>query len=165
MWRWSLHSAYWALLQRLCSSSCSDTVADHPALRQQTPRQDRPYLSRPALAFFEYTGSLNQQILPHHFVILLFRIPCNRVPQDFPYYFEDNVQHWLLWSTSGPLSHAAIEQETRQKFPDMDYLIFVNPAALQSIRDIWHCHVLVRPKQTEQEQPQQQQQQQQLETK
>eukprot|EP00878_Enallax_costatus_P001268 GHUV01001412.1.p1 GENE.GHUV01001412.1~~GHUV01001412.1.p1 ORF type:complete len:207 (+),score=46.43 GHUV01001412.1:94-621(+) len=84
---------------------------------------------------------------------------------DFPYYFEDNVQHWLLWSTSGPLSHAAIEQETRQKFPDMDYLIFVNPAALQSIRDIWHCHVLVRPKQTEQEQPQQQQQQQQLETK
>lgn len=59
--------------------------------------------------------------------------------QDFPYYFEDDVDHWLLWSTSGPLSPAAIEQETQQKFADKDHLIFINPAALQSIRDVSCC--------------------------
>eukprot|EP00882_Tetradesmus_deserticola_P009013 GHRQ01009508.1.p1 GENE.GHRQ01009508.1~~GHRQ01009508.1.p1 ORF type:complete len:174 (+),score=57.52 GHRQ01009508.1:90-611(+) len=68
---------------------------------------------------------------------------------DFPYYFEDNVQHWLLWSTQEPLEQPAIQQQVAAKFPEpqWEHIIFVNPAALQSVLSIWHCHVLVRPKQ------------------
>jgi hypothetical protein len=55
--------------------------------------------------------------------------------QDFPYYFEDNVQHWLLWSTDKPLDRAAIEQQVAAKFPEQqwEHITFVNPAALQSV--------------------------------
>jgi hypothetical protein len=55
--------------------------------------------------------------------------------QDFPYYFEDNVQHWLLWSTDKPLDKAAIEQHVAAKFPEQqwEHITFVNPAALQSV--------------------------------
>lgn len=65
---------------------------------------------------------------------------------DFPYYFEDDVQHWLLWNNC-PLDTEAIQQQIQLKFPEQqfEHLMFVNPAALQSILSIWHCHVLVRP--------------------
>jgi hypothetical protein len=55
--------------------------------------------------------------------------------QDFPYYFEANVQHWLLWSTDKPLDSAAIQQQAAAKFPPQqwEHIIFVNPAALQSV--------------------------------
>ncbi|KAF6254300.1 hypothetical protein COO60DRAFT_1542055 [Scenedesmus sp. NREL 46B-D3] len=68
---------------------------------------------------------------------------------DFPYYFEDDVQHWLLWSTHKPLEQPAIQQQVAAKFPEQqwEHITFVNPVALQSVLVIWHCHVLVRPKQ------------------
>ncbi|WIA18658.1 hypothetical protein OEZ85_003363 [Tetradesmus obliquus] len=68
---------------------------------------------------------------------------------DFPYYFEDNVQHWLLWSSDRPLEQQLIAQQIAAKFPEQqwEHIMFVNPAALQSVLAIWHCHVLVRPKQ------------------
>jgi hypothetical protein len=58
-----------------------------------------------------------------------------RVSQDFPYYFEDNVQHWLLWSSDKPLEQAAIQEQIAAKFPQQqwEHIMFVNPAALQSV--------------------------------
>eukprot|EP00879_Flechtneria_rotunda_P006848 GHRR01007193.1.p1 GENE.GHRR01007193.1~~GHRR01007193.1.p1 ORF type:complete len:171 (+),score=39.38 GHRR01007193.1:585-1097(+) len=66
---------------------------------------------------------------------------------DFPYNFEPDVQHWLLWSSNQPLEAVQIQEEIRAKFPDHEFLWFVNPAALQSVTSVWHCHVLVRPTQ------------------
>lgn len=55
--------------------------------------------------------------------------------QDFPYYFEDNVQHWLLWSSDRPLEQQLIAQQIAGKFPEQqwEHIMFVNPAALQSV--------------------------------
>lgn len=66
---------------------------------------------------------------------------------DFPYYFEPDVTHWLLWNST-PLDSQEIWEQVRVKFPEQQWeaLMFVNPAALQSILSIWHCHVLVRPR-------------------
>jgi hypothetical protein len=57
--------------------------------------------------------------------------------QDFPYYFEDDVTHWLLWNNT-PLDKEAIWEQIKTKFPDQEWehLMFVNPAALQSILSV-----------------------------
>eukprot|EP00775_Hariotina_reticulata_P009400 gene9400-9564_t len=54
--------------------------------------------------------------------------------KDFPYNFELDVQHWLLWSTE-PLNAEAIWDQIDSRFPETEWerLMFVNPAALQSI--------------------------------
>lgn len=64
---------------------------------------------------------------------------------DFPYDFEAGVQHYCLWS-SQPLSYEEIISEIHSKFDqeDYDHLYFVNPPSLQSIRDLWHCHVMIK---------------------
>ena len=66
---------------------------------------------------------------------------------DFPYNFEHEVTHYCLWS-SVPLSQEEIMLEITTQFnPDQhDRLFFINPPSLQSIRDLWHCHVMIRPK-------------------
>jgi hypothetical protein len=66
-------------------------------------------------------------------------------PNDFPYDFEAGVKHYCLWCTV-PLSRNTIIYEIALKFcPDeYDYLFFINPPSLQSIRNLWHCHVMVR---------------------
>jgi hypothetical protein len=58
-------------------------------------------------------------------------------PQDFPYYFEADVTHWLLWNTC-PLDTPTIWQQVEQKFQQQQWeaLMFVNPAALQSILSV-----------------------------
>lgn len=67
---------------------------------------------------------------------------------DFPYNLEDGIQHWLLWSTR-ELAKGRMQQLIDDKFPagSWDRLTFVNPAPLQSVLSVWHCHVIVRPKQ------------------
>jgi hypothetical protein len=57
--------------------------------------------------------------------------------QDFPYHFEDDVTHWLLWNTC-PLDTASIWAQVHEKFPQQQWeaLMFVNPAALQSILSV-----------------------------
>lgn len=65
--------------------------------------------------------------------------------QDFPYYFEPDVTHWLLWNSS-PLDSQAIQGHIAEKFPaeQWEHLTFVNPAALQSILSVseFFCWVL-----------------------
>ncbi len=55
--------------------------------------------------------------------------------QDFPYYFEAGVQHWLLWCTEA-LPPARVQQEVEARFPaaEWDSTWFINPEVLQSVR-------------------------------
>lgn len=68
------------------------------------------------------------------------------VPNDFPYYLDDNILHYLLWSNvsiSGDEADAIITE----KFPKakFEYRKFCNPPALQSIPSVFHYHVFIRP--------------------
>jgi hypothetical protein len=72
---------------------------------------------------------------------------------DFPYYYEDGIEHHLMWCTE-PLEVEEIERLARERFAPggagnatgkkRQHLIFVNPAPLQSVLAVWHAHVLVR---------------------
>ena len=66
---------------------------------------------------------------------------------DFPYHFEEGIDHWVLWSSSGPLLDEALRGEAAERFgTDHEFLIWVNPPELQSVRAMWHAHVLIRKK-------------------
>lgn len=87
--------------------------------------------------------------ISHHGLPDLTRRPLSPTPspgplythqtlaQDFPYYFEDDVTHWLLWNTC-PLDTASIWTQVQDRFPQQQWeaLMFVNPAALQSILSV-----------------------------
>mmetsp|Transcript_36111 Transcript_36111/g.80358 ORF Transcript_36111/g.80358 Transcript_36111/m.80358 type:complete len:167 (+) Transcript_36111:107-607(+) len=65
-------------------------------------------------------------------------------PNDFPYHFEASISHHVLWSSS-PLSNEEVEKHIAKNLPGYEAVWFVNPPELQSVRSIWHCHVLARP--------------------
>ena len=70
------------------------------------------------------------------------------VRNDFPYYFETNVEHWILWKYGGGLEIS--EEEIQQAKDDLieqlgdvlEFLHWVNPPALKSIPDLDHVHIL-----------------------
>lgn len=61
---------------------------------------------------------------------------------DFPYDVE-NTRHYLVWSTA-PLEMQQIDEITRKRVNGREYLRFVNPVNLRSVKDLWHAHVLVK---------------------
>lgn len=62
---------------------------------------------------------------------------------DFPYNWEDGIEHYLLWSNE-EVPDNEIEGYIQDLMPHCsDYLWFVNPAELKSIPEIWHAHVIV----------------------
>ena len=65
--------------------------------------------------------------------------------QDFPYNFEAGIEHSNVWSFS-PLLPQQLEAliEERRPAKDFETAWYVNPAALASIPDVWHAHVLSR---------------------
>ena len=78
---------------------------------------------------------------------------------DFPYHFESNIQHYVLWKyaatsdygigISDCLSTAEIEwgaqQLSESLFPlHVEIQHWINPEALKSIPDVDHCHFVVR---------------------
>ena len=66
---------------------------------------------------------------------------------DFPYFFEEGIEHWVLWSATGSIPEDALREEALRRFgADHDVLIWVNPPELQSVRALWHAHVLTRKK-------------------
>lgn len=71
------------------------------------------------------------------------------VPNDFPYYFERDVEHWILWKLGGdgiaPTEIEEAKDELRQKLGNVaDTLHWINPPALKSIPEIDHVHILCR---------------------
>lgn len=66
---------------------------------------------------------------------------------DFPYYFTDDVGHYVLWKIGGELLPSEIEAaqaEIRDNLGAVDSTFYINPPTLKSILDIEHAHILFK---------------------
>mmetsp|Transcript_2743 Transcript_2743/g.3827 ORF Transcript_2743/g.3827 Transcript_2743/m.3827 type:complete len:243 (-) Transcript_2743:1303-2031(-) len=66
---------------------------------------------------------------------------------DFPYYVEDNVQHWCLWKLKDNVDVDDISFARKELYKALDveeFIHFVNPPHLKSIPEIDHAHIFVR---------------------
>ena len=80
--------------------------------------------------------------------------PPTGVPQhlvwaknEFPYHMDEDIQHNLVWSAAGGVSEEALMafvDTQRPRAEGWESLLFCNPPHLQSIRNVWHAHVLSR---------------------
>ena len=71
-------------------------------------------------------------------------------PNDFPYYFEEGIEHYIYWKlgsnemnilTETEVEEAAIQ--LKSKNPSfIDHAIYINPPHLKSIPEIEHAHIL-----------------------
>jgi hypothetical protein len=69
------------------------------------------------------------------------------VDNDFPYWFEEGIEHKLLWSAGGALSAAEVDAELNASLSaDLDRIWMLNSIAAQSVRGLWHVHVFIRRK-------------------
>jgi len=71
-------------------------------------------------------------------------------PNEFPYYFEDGIEHWILWKLFDRVTEhdidAAKQQLKKLKRPngeDIKMLHWINPPHLKTIPEIDHAHILV----------------------
>jgi hypothetical protein len=65
------------------------------------------------------------------------------VPNDFPYYLEDDIQHWVLWKLGGTCTPDDIAEGQRQiqtAIQATEFLHWINPPHLKSLPDIDHVH-------------------------
>lgn len=70
------------------------------------------------------------------------------VRNDFPYCFEESVQHWILWKlgdscTDLDIATAKNDLKVQSQLPIRDMLHWINPPRLQSLPGIDHVHILV----------------------
>ena len=66
---------------------------------------------------------------------------------EFPYHMDVDIQHNLVWSAAGAVSEErllAFVDAQRPLVGGWENLLFMNPPHLQSIRNVWHAHVLSR---------------------
>ena len=69
------------------------------------------------------------------------------VRNDFPYYLDDGIEHWVLWKLGGDCTEADIDQareEIRTAIGAVDFLHWINPPHLKSLPEIDHVHFLCR---------------------
>ena len=65
---------------------------------------------------------------------------------DYPYYLEDPIEHWILWKLGASCSESDIlEAKKTLGGEKMEFLHWVNPPRLQSLPGIDHVHILCRP--------------------
>ena len=69
------------------------------------------------------------------------------LPNDFPYYFDECIDHFIYWKLGGSLSCIEVEEIARNVMSDVnskyiDYQVYINPAHLKSIPEIEHAHIL-----------------------
>lgn len=65
-------------------------------------------------------------------------------PNDYPYNLAPGIEHHLAWSCCGPPSSDVLEAFVAAQRPPAAYhsIVFINPRHLQSVRNVWHAHVL-----------------------
>lgn len=66
---------------------------------------------------------------------------------DFPYFFEEGVLHYILWKLEGeilPTDILEIMKELKVRHEIADYVFFINPPNLKSIPDIYHAHIILK---------------------
>ena len=74
------------------------------------------------------------------------------VKNDFPYYMEDNIEHWIIWKLGGDsindldFQNAKRELCMNHNMHEDDIIHWVNPIHLKSIPNIEHAHFLGRVK-------------------
>lgn len=59
---------------------------------------------------------------------------------EFPYDIK-NSEHYLIWSTE-PLTDEKIREIATKHARGRDFFHFVNPENLQSVKDMWHAHII-----------------------
>ncbi len=71
------------------------------------------------------------------------------VPNDFPYYIAEHIEHWVLWKLGGDVTEADIEQAKQDlkliedsKRGVKASLHWINPPHLRSLPEIDHAHIL-----------------------
>ncbi|ORX89042.1 hypothetical protein K493DRAFT_319020 [Basidiobolus meristosporus CBS 931.73] len=65
------------------------------------------------------------------------------LPNDFPYKLDPTIQHLVLWCRK-PFTREEMAKILSAELPGKEFLFFVNPKALQSIRTVYHAQVMVR---------------------
>ncbi|CAG8536700.1 7723_t:CDS:2 [Funneliformis caledonium] len=70
---------------------------------------------------------------------------------DFPYIVDSSISHYILWSKlpfenqNEPDVKKEIDSFLKEKFPgEKEWVFFINPPRLQSVKSIWHGHIFVR---------------------
>lgn len=64
---------------------------------------------------------------------------------DFPYDFEDGIEHWCLWKLGSDLTTVDISwgmDELRNRDDYEDMLYWINPVNLKSLPNIDHAHIV-----------------------
>lgn len=64
-------------------------------------------------------------------------------PNDFPYNFQQGVEHHNVWSTC-PLTPEELQSVIESNRRGWECMHFVNPESLASIPAVWHAHVISR---------------------
>lgn len=65
------------------------------------------------------------------------------VLNDFPYYFEENIEHWVYWKLGSTITESEINNTINSFSQDKKYLeisFWINPPHLKSLPDIDHIH-------------------------
>lgn len=93
----------------------------------------------------EYQNSLKRNNIQVKDVILrkMKGHPIAWMRNAFPYDVE-NTTHYLIWSTHGPLADDKIREIAIRHSHDREFLYFVNPEHLKSVKDLWHAHVFMK---------------------
>ncbi len=65
------------------------------------------------------------------------------LPNHYPYEVRKGISHYVFFSLF-PLTKKEIEKAIKLKFKNKSVLWFINPEAIQSIPDLWHCQIFVK---------------------
>jgi len=118
------------------------TVGDYIQHREfGTPVERETDESSAQFGKLKVVRELNGDIGTSNGLMITFR------KNDFPYALEDEIEHNLIWSTER-LTDEQILQVIERERPHalFDLIYFVNTENLQSIKNIFHVHVLCRKK-------------------
>lgn len=69
------------------------------------------------------------------------------VPNDFPYNFQSDVKHYLLWKINDQIYENDIIHginELKKQYHVINSCYFINPRHLKSILDIEHAHIILQ---------------------
>jgi hypothetical protein len=70
------------------------------------------------------------------------------LPNDFPYYTQTGIEHWVLWKLNGSITEEDIDEakkDLRNRLGDIvGFIHWENPPHLKSLPDIDHVHILAR---------------------